>query len=331
MKNLSIVIVVFLFAFQTIAQDKNELKALSKKHNEFDQNPYEKATQVAISGNNIRFRVAAHQSEINSWKDEKSYKFGAYAVLTGVNDQVFKEISIAYQKMLIAKFTELGIEVLPYDRITTTKSFSKLNEKYWEEPFNGTKGWGAALIYNYDNHDFLAWNGSSPLGPHMKVAKELKALLYNSQVTIDFCRIGIDIEQYRKSSPSIFSSGGIYTASKASIVPVVFVQHYTYNPQGTKMREDNTYSITINESGKLNNLILNTNPSEIESETNYAVKSDKCNNYIPDFAKGKLRLSESNMGTVQITANPELYKQAVLDVLQQYLNETFALYAATRN
>lgn len=331
MKNLSIVLTILLLGLNVIGQDKKELKALSKKYNEFEQGSYKGATKVAVLGNNIRFRVASHQSETNSWKDEKSYKFGAYAVLEGIENEVFQEITDEYYKMLVLKFKELGIEVVPYQNIEATKSYAKLKEKYQSEPYNGTKGWGYAVIYNYDNHDFLAWNGGAPLGPHLKVAKELKTLLYNSQVTVDFCRIGVDIDQYRSSYPTRYTKGEIYTEGKASILPMVFVQHYTYNPQGTKMREDNTYSLTVDSKGKQSMLILDTHPSNISSDVPFAESSELCESCKPSFTKGKIKLFESNLGTVTITANPELYKKAVLDVLQQYLNETFSLYAAQRN
>ena len=83
--------------------------------------------------------------------------------------------------------------------------------------------------------------------------------------------------------------------------------------------------------GKMNNLILDMSPSNIMSEIVFATDIKNCSVCKPEFAKGRIALSESNMGTVEITVNPELYKQAVLEVLQKHIDETFMLYAMQRN
>ena len=40
---------------------------------------------------------------------------------------------------------------------------------------------------------------------------------------------------------------------------------------------------------------------------------------------------ESGMGMVKITADPESFKAAVIDALNQYLDEVFKLYEAQRS
>ena len=330
MKNLAFVIAILLIVFQGLAQDKKELKMLSKKYSEMDTGPFKKAENVAVLGSNVRFKLASHQSEITSWKDEgRGAKFGAYATLKGVEPELLHDIANTYHDMIVTKFKELGINVVPYANIEATKSYPKLIEKEKQEDFQVKKSWGVAVVVNYDNHPFIRW-GSSPFGPASKVTKEVKALIFNSQVTIEFAVIGIDISKTTETS-SVFKQKTIYTEGKSSVVPLIHIVGYTYPDRGLNMIEDNTFSFTMSPQGKMNNLQLNSNPSEIMSEVVFAKEIKNCSGCKPEFAKGKISLSESNMGTVEITVNPELYKKAVLEVLQKYLDETFALYAASRN
>lgn len=329
MKKSLLILTVIACTFQLSGQDKKELKALSKKYNEYDQGPYKKETTVAILGSNLRFKVASHQSETNSWKDEKSYKFGAYAVLQGIDDALMQDISNTYYTMLVSKFKELGINVVPYAKIENAKSFAKLKEKDLKENINIKKSWGVTKTFNYDAHDYIVWNNAAPFGPHQKITKEIKAMLFNSQVTIDFCHIGIDISQ---SGTNYYGTNKrvVYTEGNASIVPGIHILGYTYNDNGLNMLEDNTFNFSISPSGKQNNLILNTHKSDIESTTQYALKTEMCDGCTPEFAKGRLKLFEHNTGTVVITADPELYKKAVLEALQKYLDEVFLIYGAYR-
>jgi len=330
MKNYTLIITLLFLVFTVNAQDKKELKALSKKYNEYDNGAMKKAENVAILGSNVRFKLASHQSESNSWKDEgTSVKFGAYATLKGVEPELLHEIANEYHNMLVTKFKELGINVVPYANIEATKSYPKLLEKEKQEDFQVKKSWGVAAVVNYDNHPFLRW-GSAPFTPSMKVAKEVDALLFVSQVTIEFAVIGIDISRTTEKG-SIFSQSTVYTQGKSSVVPMIYIAGYTYPDRGLNFIEDNTFSFAKSPKGKLNNLQLDMNYSDITSETIFATDIQNCKGCKPEFAKGRIALSESNMGTVEITVNPELYKKAVLEVLQKYVDETFALYAMQRN
>jgi hypothetical protein len=330
MKKLALLLSVLFIGFTTQAQDKKELKKLSKKYSEYDNGAFKKAENVAILGSYVRFKLASHQSESNSWKDQGgSVKFGAYATLKGVEPELLHDIANAYHDMIVAKFKELGMNVVPYANIEAANSYPKLIEKEKREDFQVKKSWGVAAVVNYDNHPFIRW-GSAPFTPANKVAKEVDALLFISQVTIDFAAIGIDISK-TSSKNSIFSQSTVYTKGTSSVVPMIFIAGYTYPDQGLNMIEDNTFNFTKSSKGKINNLQLDTSPSEIMSETAFATEIKNCSGCKPEFAKGRIALSESNMGTVEITVDPELYKKAVLEVLQQYLDETFALYAAQRN
>ena len=90
--------------------------------------------------------------------------------------------------------------------------------------------------------------------------------------------------------------------------------------------EDNTYSLNVNDGGKIFNALLNYSGHNITSEIDYAEKVEKCPGCEPEFASKRFKLMSSGLGTVEITANPSLYKKAVLDALNKYLDEVFTLY-----
>ncbi len=329
MKNYTLIIALLFIAFSANSQDKKALKKLSKKYSEYDNGALKKAENVAILGSNVRFKLASHQSESSSWKDAGgSTKFGAYATIKGVEADLLKEIANTYHNMIVAKFKALGMNVVPYANIEATKNYAKLVEKEKREDFQLKKSWGVATVVNYDNHPFIRW-GNTPFGPVSKVVKELNTLLFNSQVTVEFAAIGIDIST-TSDKGTIFQQPTIYTQGKSSVVPVVYIAGYTYPDQGLNFIEDNTFSYTLSPKGKMNNLQLDMHPSEISSDIQFATNIENCSGCIPKFSKGRFLSAENSIGTVEITVNPELYKQAVLEVLQKYLDETFALYAAQR-
>ncbi len=59
----------------------------------------------------------------------------------------------------------------------------------------------------------------------------------------------------------------------------------------------------------------------------YFARTEKCSDCQPEFAR-KANLFAHGMGTVVITADPAMYKKAVLDALDKYLDEVFVLYSA---
>ena len=99
-----------LLVISVQAQDKKQLKKLNKKYSTFNQGDmFAKADRIAILGNNLRFRLAARQSEETSWKEESYSKFSAYSVLEGLSDELLQEITNEYYTMLKFRFEDMGI------------------------------------------------------------------------------------------------------------------------------------------------------------------------------------------------------------------------------
>ncbi|MGB1032346.1 MAG: hypothetical protein ACPGWM_07015, partial [Flavobacteriales bacterium] len=203
---------VFITA-AAFAQDKKEIKKLEKKHNASNVGSlFGKDDKVAILGANLRFKTASRETAITSNKAETTTKFGAYAVLEGIEDQVFQEITDEYLQMVIAKFKSIGLEAIPYDQITATKAFPKIADKGAREKTNLKKSWGVAQTFTPGDIDYLSWNFADPFGPQQKISKELKAILFSNLVTIDFCHLGVDIsqevERYRGSGDKTIYTDG---------------------------------------------------------------------------------------------------------------------------
>lgn len=322
-------IVLLLMALITLcsvqAQDKKQLKKIKKKFNTHEQGSvFAKADRVAILGNNLRFKLAARQSEETSWKKDDYHNFAAYSILDGVNDQLLQEITDEYYDMLVSRFEAMGIEVLSYEEITQAKSYKKMKDKGLKDNENVKKLWGVALVYNYSRNPYITWNGAAPFGPQQKLPKELDAVLFNSLVTVDFSHIGIKISSYEKSRYSTHRV--VYTEAKSSIVPIINIDGFTYNTSGIGMLEDNTYIFCINQKGKQLLMKLDLNDSELESELIFASEIEKCEDCEPVFANSFFKFSEHGMGTIIVKADPELYKKAVLDALDKYLDEIFMVF-----
>lgn len=92
------------------------------------------------------------------------------------------------------------------------------------------------------------------------------------------------------------------------------------------MLEDNTYVFCINQKGKQLLMKLDLNESKLESELIFAPEIEKCEDCEPVFARSFFKFSEHGMGTIVIKADPELYKKAVLDALDKYLDEIFMVF-----
>jgi len=330
MKNIWIVLLSLLMTLGAQAQDKKQLKKIKKKYGTHSQGAvFAKAKRVAILGSNVRFKLASRQAEETSWRKEKYYKFAVYSILEGINEQLLQDITDEYYSMLKKRFEDLGIEVLSYDELSSAKSYTKLKNKGMRETENVKKSWGIAQIYNYGNAPYITWNNASPFGAQQKLPKELDAVLLSSLVTIDFAEIGIDIKQSGKNYYGI-KERVIYTEANSSVVPVIKIDGFTYNKQGIGMFEDNTYLFSINDKGKQLFMKLDMNDSEIESEMVFAPEVTRCDDCKPVFVKNFSNTMERGMGTVFIKADPEKYKAAVLDVLEQYLDEMFMVIKSQR-
>ena len=331
MKKLILPILLLVVGFQTYAQDRNELKQLEKKYNVYAKGKvFSKASEVALLGANVRFKVASREMGETSSKADNWTKFASYAVLDGVSDATFQEIANEYEKMVVAKFKSIGISAKDYKEIQKAKSFPKLKEKQLKEKDNVRKSWGVARTFTPRNQDLIDWGYADPFGPHLKVAKELDALLFTSLVTVDFCAIGVEVSQ------SGFTESGsgrrhVYTEGKSTVVPMIIIDGYTYPMKGMKMGEDNTINLCVDEKGNPYHTKLDLNQSEIASKVDFATSVEKCDGCQPEFAKGRLKLMENTMGTVVIKADEQLYKKAVLDALQQYLDQVFMLYKAQQS
>ena len=317
---------LLMLAATTTAQDKKELKAIEKKYNVYESgNIMAKSDKVAILGANLRFKIASKQSETTSRKAAAQARFSDYAVLEGVDEAVLQELSNTYRPMLENRFTELGMEVLPYTAIEGSKSYDKLIEKSTEKREVVKKEWGVAKVYSAGEHPYLVINGAAPFGPQYKIPKELGALVVNSTMTIDFSHIGISISQGGRSY-----GGTVYTEGSSSVVPVIHIDGHTYNDNGLNMYKDNSYIFTYRDQNK----VFHSYAHDIESTKDYATSAERCNDCTPAFATRSgfsLRAMEAGMGMVVIKADPEHFKAAVVDALNQYLDEVFMLYKAQRS
>ena len=140
---------------------------------------YKKSKQVAIIEANLQFRTAVKKTAQTSHKKKKWAKFAAITKLDGVPDEVFQDIANDYEKMLATRFEAMGLAVIPYSEITEKKSYKKLLQKSQVETTVVKKNWETSKIFTPNGRPFLVYNIMKPFGPHAKLPKELKSILYN--------------------------------------------------------------------------------------------------------------------------------------------------------
>lgn len=310
--------------FNLKAQDKKELNKLAKTHTEYNQgNIYAKNKSVAILGTNLRFRVASRSKVITSNKDDATVKFESFAILDSVPESVFQEITDEYYTMVKTRFENYGLQVVSPEQVREAKSYPKLAEKGTLDKENVVKPWGVAKVYSPNGQDYVSWNNAAPFGPHQKVARELKSILFSSLTTIDFCTVEMSTSS---NTANYTTHKTTYVEGNATVTPVINIHGYTYPLNGLKMLEDATYTFGYSPNGKQHNT---TYTGMTTSQQDYAEKIEKCATCKPEFSS-KYNLMSHGIGTVVVTANPEKFKVAVLDALTLYLDEVFKLYEAQK-
>lgn len=294
-----------------------DAKSIKKKHNVYDHGKiFKKAEKAALAGVNLRFKLVSRETHSEgSWKRDDQVTFDSWAVLNGLEESDFQEITEAFEKMWAKKLEGMGLSIVPADEILQAKNYEKLVEKNSKDRETVKKNWGIAKVFSAGDRDFFVYP-MSPLGPHAKLAKELDALLCNMHITIDFAYIGFDVKRY--------GEGGYKMASgESTIYPVIRIEGMTENQ--LQVRTDGTYTNFIKDQSDAHNVTLET---EISSDVEFAEKIESCNGCVPAYSKsGWQSLSNhATTGSYSIQADPALYKKAVLDALDKYTDELIILY-----
>lgn len=323
MKNI-VLFLAFCFTFGLVSaqpMDKKELKQLKKMFQVYDSGKiFKKAKRIALPGVNLRFKLVSRESVTDgSWKDrDGQMKFSAWAILSGMEAADFQEITDQFEVMLTDKLTRMGLEVVPPAAYQNAKNYKKLVEKNTRDRTTSKKNWGAALVFSAGERPFFVFP-MSPLGPHAKFAKEVKALVANMLITIDFAYVGFEVDRY---------SGRYYksVSSKATVVPVIRLEGMTQNE--LQQRSDGTYMHVIADQSGGHQLTLNT---EFVSDLEFSSNIETCSDCMPLMAKSfwmSIVRGSNNMGTYQVTADKTKYKAAVLDALDRFSDIWIKIYAA---
>lgn len=318
--------IVFLLAFSLAfgflsAQSKKELKALEKKFQVYDAGKaFKKAKQICLPGVNLRFKTASRETAIDG-RHQEQVKFSTWAVLEGLKDEDFQDITDAFQVMLTEKFTAMGLEVLPPSAYANNKGYLKLLDKNTKDRLTVKKNWGVAQVFSADERPFFVFP-MTPLGAQAKFAKTADALVTNLLITIDFAYIGFETTRYK----SRYAFNGVSASS--TIVPVIRLEGMTENQ--LQVRTDGTYIHVVADQNSAHQLTLRT---PFHSEVEFATGVEACQSCMPSFAKGfwaDMVRNANNTGTFRVTTTPAQYKAAVLDALDRFSDDWVKIYAAQR-
>lgn len=323
MKNIAQILILILLANFVTAQtslDKKEMKALEKKFQIYDPGKtFKSAERIALPGVNLRFKLASKES-ITDGKQQDQVKYSSWAILDGIDDSDFQEITDQFQQMLIEKFSKMGLEIVPPTAYETDKNYLKLVENNTKDRMTVKKTWGAAKVFSADQRPFFVYPMSA-LGPHVKFAKSVDCLIANIHLTIDFAFIGFKTERYHDYAYT-------HRSATSTIVPVIRIEGMTEN--ALQVRTDGSYISIIKDQSNAHSLTLN---SEFSSDLEYAADLSSCENCMPQFTESEfldIFRSGNVTGTYRIKADKAKYKAAVLDALDKLSDSWFIIYNAQK-
>ncbi len=296
--------------------------------------PFKKATEVGLVSVNLRFKLASSE------RTEKRNVGNviSWAVLEGINDQVFQEIADEYYQRLSAKFSQSGYAV--NDKFKQTKGYAVLAEKEHER-VTFKKNWGVAEVYTANKGPYLEF--PVMLGPQARMGNELKNPVGQVLITIDFAQILQSISKDTEYGILANVRNTTTTSSKATIYPAINIEGPSES--GINLRGDGTYAKFAGDNYSYSNAVL-TIHKPIISTLDYAekvesskgipeifkrFKSDVIGDMVNLFSRGAIASGRATGEfTFIVKADPQKYKAAVLDALDKY-NDYLMAYIQSNN
>lgn len=299
--------------------------------------PFKNAKEVGFASVNLRFKLAS--SERTEKRDVGNVI--SWAVLEGVGDQVFQNIANEYYNLLTKKFEQNGYTIS--DKFKESKGYASLAEKAAEnERVTNKKNWGIAEVHTSNNAPYLEYP-TGMMGAHAKMGNELKSPIGQILITIDFAQI---LQKIAKDTEYGFLSNvgnTVTTATKATIYPIITIEGPSET--GINLKGDGTYAKFVGNNWGYCNAIL-TSSKPIISDKQYALKTEASKGMPTAFKKFKSDvvgdlasifsggLVKSGRATGEFTftvqADPQKYKEAVLDALDKY-NDYLIAYIKANN
>lgn len=297
------------------------------------KNPFKKTKKIALAGVNLQFRLASNQ--LAGTERNSNASSSVWVTLNPApSDELLQELTDAYGKMLKSKLTDAGFEVIDEKSLYQSDDYKKLIVE--EDRLYVNKAWGISAKASYNEAPILEYPNFAG-GAHAKLANRQDVLVWNSNTLIDF--VWIDQEKKSKKDavditasvkPAIIINDGSAGSSGAGVGAQMKLASSTkIMMQGPDF---STYNIAL-KPGKY-----------VASDKTFHTTVEKCSDCIPNFAErttgGKVlreSLTVLSMGragdksntdikfSFEVKSNEALYKEAVLDALNEYADQIILL------
>lgn len=291
--------------------------------------PFKKANEACLTSVNIQFKLATRQEQ----EKRGVGNVITWGFLEGIEDNLMQEITDEYYKLLAEKLKANGISLS--DEYKNTDQYQKLiNNSADLSRETEKKNWGVSKIFTANNAPYIEFPIMA--GPHSSLGNKLKKPVGMVFITVDFININQNIKK------GISDLWGERTDKfETNIEPIIRIEGVT---QGAKMKGDGTYAKFAGPNYSFcNPSIANyaitsglpytavLNKAEGMPESMKKFKSAVLGDVAAIFSKG---LVKSGRGVAEntfvIQANPEAYKTAVLNALNQY-NDYLLAYIKANN
>lgn len=234
----------------------------------------------------------------------------AYAVLDGIDDALFQEITDEFYDIYTSKMADAGIPYADYDKISASKTYKKYSVENVDSREYDHKDNGTAKIFTQNNVPFF--NYPTLITKIGKMQKEVGAGLTTLRLTIDF--VEFDMEMKRSYSLSYRR-----TESSANVLPAVKVTS-TFQEGSLDQALTGSYfnapGLYITNTKLFSAGFQQQKPIFAAFDAKVSTYDDK----VPQFANKANNWFGGGMqlGTFVVEPTREDYKKAALQALTQY-------------
>ncbi len=314
MENIKITLLAVIISTAVFAGKKNSGPQPFDTSKDFDvagKSILKKSETAAITKLALHFKTISKASESVGKGQNKTYAT-AYAILEGVEEQVFQEITDEFAQSFSKKLEGLGISMIGWDKVKATENFEKMKAKQIDREFKSNTT-GFEEIYTANNGPYTKQVVGNPgiWGTYAKIGKELGkgTNTIALDIIIDFASFDIDLK--RK-----YSAYYTNTSASANGFPMISVMTNNGAPGLGYMTTNMT---TVGKYGEATIITPKKNVLFDDTKGEYAVEVSSYQGKLPERMKQRFTFGDNmTTGTFVIKADAAKYKEAVLGALNKY-------------
>ncbi len=294
--------------------------------------PFKKASEVALTSVNLQFKLATRQEQMK----RKVGNVVTWGFLDGIDDAMFQEIADEYYQRLATKFKENGFSL--NESYKDHKSYRKLvDDNADRDRETEKKYWGVAKIVTANNAPYIEYP-TGMMGAHASLGNDLKIPVGQLFITIDF----LDITQNIKAGVKD-RWGDYFSKFQTDVRPVIRIEGITATSMSKQFKGEGTYAQFTGGNWSFCNakfqhgFVLASDKDYAKDVASEKGIPEKYQNRVASEVVSILSMGRARGGgkgnleaTFTIQADPQAYKEAVLNALDKY-NDYLLAYIKANN